>query len=341
MKTRIGVICPSNIAFRRFLPALLQCGGFEYAGVAYAASKEWFGGSASDDVIAAEKKKAQSFADSFGGEVFEGYDSLFDRADIDAVYLPLPPALHFEWAKKALQKGKHVFVEKPSTTSLADTKALVALARKNDLALHENYMFVYHRQIDEILRIVRSGELGELRLIRASFGFPFRGAQDFRYDKALGGGALLDCGGYPIRLARLLLGDTATLKEGFLSTDNSFGVDLFGNAVLRNNEGLTAHVAFGMDNSYQCKLEVWGSKGCLSADRVFTPPADLCPEIVVQTADGTKKISVAADDQFCNSIGVFEKCIFDRTARQARFEDIVKQSEIIDGLKRCGAEANK
>lgn len=333
---RIGVLCPSNIAFRRFLPALKKHGGFAYIGVACAGVAEWAGGSATPEVLEQERRKAEDFRKAYGGEVFEGYAALLDRDDIDAVYLPLPPALHVSWAKKALARGKHVFLEKPAATSARDATELIALAKAARLALHENYMFVYHRQIAEIQRLIAAGELGELRLIRASFGFPFRGAKDFRYNKALGGGALLDCGGYPIRLARLLLGETAELVDGHLFQSRDFGVDLYGNATLRNASGLTAQLAFGMDNAYQCRLEVWGSKGTLTADRIFTPPADLAPKLTIQNNDGTRVIDIEPDDQFCNSLSVFERCVNDAAAREARYADILGQAQAVDALKRRG-----
>lgn len=333
MAIRIGIICPSNIAFRRFLPALKQCEGFEYVGVAYAAPEEWFGGNAAPEVIENEREKAKCFAETYGGEVISGYETLLTRPDVDAVYLPLPPALHYRWGRRTLESGKHLLMEKPFTASLAETEELLALAGEKNLAVHENYMFVYHRQIAEIQRLITSGELGEVRLIRASFGFPFRGANDFRYDKAMGGGALLDCGGYPIRLARLLLGNTAKLVDGQLTESSEFGVDLYGNATLRNGTGLTAQVAFGMDNAYQCRLDVWGSKALLTADRVFTLPADLAPKLTIQDNDGTRVIEVEPDDQFRNSIEVFERCVTDGAFRRERYADIAKQSGIVDELR--------
>ncbi|NCE65119.1 gfo/Idh/MocA family oxidoreductase [Pseudoflavonifractor sp. 524-17] len=336
MTIRIGIICPSNIAYRRFLPALKKCENFTYVGVAYATAEEWFGRDVEGNdasVLLKEKEKAEGFVKEFGGKVFQGYEELLSTPKIDAVYLPLPPALHFKWAQKALERGKHVFVEKPSTTCAADTAGLVELADAAGLALHENYMFIYHRQISEIQSVIASGELGALRLIRASFGFPFRGAQDFRYNRALGGGALLDCGGYTLRLARLLLGDTAKVVDGYLSEHNDFGVDLYGNAVLRNEAGLTAHIAFGMDNSYQCQLEVWGSKGCLMADRVFTPPADFAPKLVVQTGGGSREIAVEPDDQFYHSLQVFARCVAEVDFRKERYEELLRQIELVSQLE--------
>jgi len=118
-KIRIGVICPSEIAFRRFLPSLRKAEEFEYVGVAMASKEEFVG--ATDEILAKERQKAQTFVDNYGGKIFEGYANLISSEEVDAIYLPLPPALHFKWAKMALQQGKHVLVEKPSTTSFADT----------------------------------------------------------------------------------------------------------------------------------------------------------------------------------------------------------------------------
>ena len=159
---RIGIICPSEIAFRRFLPALQKIEEIEYVGVAYATLTEWYGKDTEikpgmEKVLEVEKEKADKFVEAYGGKVFSGYEAMLSSGEIDAVYLPLPPALHYAWAKLALEKGLHVLVEKPSTTKLSDTEELVRLAIEKGLALHENYMFAYHTQLDTV-REVQSQE---------------------------------------------------------------------------------------------------------------------------------------------------------------------------------------
>ena len=188
----IGIISPSNIAFNRFLPSLMQSKNCQYIGVGIANADEW-DGPASKETICAEKTKAQAFQDRFGGSVFSSYQDVLDNPAVQAVYLPLPPALHYKWGKKVLEAGKHLLMEKPFTTNYKDTVELLALAREKNLCVHENYMFQYHSQLAWIEEQIRSGKVGEIRMIRAAFGFPFRGSQDFRYNKKMGGGALLDC----------------------------------------------------------------------------------------------------------------------------------------------------
>ena len=168
-------------------------------------------------------------------------------------------------------------------------------------------MFLYHSQMAKVKALIADGTLGEIRLYRMAFGFPKRAANDFRYNKALGGGALLDCGGYPVRLALELLGKTAKVTQARLIQPEGYEVDLYGNAVLENNEGVTAQVSFGMDNAYQCQLEVWGSKATLIAPRIFTAGADVEPQLIIKTPDGEQKLDSVVDDQFLRSVEIFAK----------------------------------
>ena len=330
---RIGVLCPSEIAFRRFMPALKQLDRFEYIGLAAATERE-FSGADSDEVRASELEKAKKFAAEHGGKIFSGYESLITSDEIDAVYIPLPPALHFRWAKKALECGKHILLEKPFTTSLEDTKELIAIAENRGLAVHENYMFAYHTQLDWVKEQINSGVIGDVRLIRIDFGFPFRGANDFRYCKALGGGALLDCGGYTLKLASMFLGDTVRVTESQLCGKDGFEVDIYGSATLKNDAGLTAQVSFGMDNSYRCSLDIWGSSGSIYTNRILTAPAGYAPVMTIRNADGEKNVELPADDTFRKSIEAFADCISDSKKRNDKYAEIIRQSGLVDKFER-------
>ncbi len=334
-KTRIGIICPSEIAFRRFMPAIANVDEAEYIGVASASGEEWFGeGNTVDNaVIENEEKKAYSFKEEYGGRVFSSYRELIASDEIDAVYLPLPPALHYKWAKEALAEGKHIFLEKPSTTKSRDTKELADIAAKHRLAMHENYMFAFHKQIEEINDIVQSGKIGDVRLYRIAFGFPQRAKNDFRYNKALGGGALLDCGGYTLKLATMLLGDNARIEYSQLNYTDEFEVDIYGSAALVNDKGVAAQISFGMDNSYKCDLEVWGSKGCITTGRILTAPAGFVPTAAVKIGNETETITLSADDTFAKSIKKFCSCVNDDKERINNYKSIIKQAELVDAVK--------
>lgn len=328
---RIGIICPSEIAFRRFLPALKEAACFEYAGVAIANKDEFVG--ATDEILAKERAKAQTFVDNYGGKIYEGYRNLIESNDIDAVYLPLPPGLHYQWAKVALNADKHILVEKPCTTALSNTQDLLQEAGDKQLAVHENYMFAFHDQLRAVNDIVASGEIGDVRLYRVSFGFPMRAQNDFRYNKALGGGALLDCGGYTLKYASMLLGPTAQIKYAQSNNIDGFGVDMYGSATLVNDKGVTAQVAFGMDHNYKCELEVWGSKGTLYTNRILTAPAGLVPEVTIRKGNDEDKRNLPADDAFKKSILHFVHCIEDNATREENYQTLLRQAKLVDSFK--------
>ena len=333
-KVKIGIICPSEIAFRRFMPAIQKLDCAEYIGVAHANAQEWFDDRTPDvSVIENEIKKAQSFAETYGGKVYDSYESLLSSPDVDAVYLPLPPALHFRWAKEAFEHGKHIFVEKPSTTSAADTQALLDLAAEKSLAVHENYMFAFHKQISEIQNIINSGKIGAVRLYRIAFGFPQRAKNDFRYHKALGGGALLDCGGYTLKLATMLLGESSKVAYSQLNYTPDFDVDIYGSAAMVNDDGMTAHLSFGMDNSYKCELEVWGSKGFLRTGRILTAPDGFEPTAEITAGNETETVKLSADDTFGKSIEHFCRCVSDAKTREDNYKSILKQAKLVDEVK--------
>ncbi|MFA9463378.1 MAG: Gfo/Idh/MocA family protein [Velocimicrobium sp.] len=334
-KTRIGILSPSNIAFNRFLPSLMKLDEFEYVGIALANQEEWFksSGTLSDDLRKVDQEKAQKFVDNYGGAIFDSYFDLLNDTSIDAVYIPLPPQLHFEWVKKAFVAGKHVLVEKPSTTNYNDTVLLTQIAEEKQLAFHENYMFQYHNQLHVIEQMIQSGELGEIRGYKMTFGFPLRHENDFRYNKSLGGGALLDCGGYPIKLASILLGETAQIVHSKLNCTKAFEVDMFGSVVMENNDGIVAQILFGMDNAYQCQLEVWGSKMTLIAPRIFTAGADIHPTLTLKSSSDECVKQIDCDDQFLNSIQHFKKCIEQQEVRTKNYKAIRKQSELVERVK--------
>lgn len=324
---RIGIISPSEIAFRRFLPALDKVNGTIFVGVAVASEKDWTGLNYN---ISIELEKARPFIENYGGKIFKSYGDLIDSNEVDAVYIPLPPALHYRWAKHTLSRGKHVMIEKPATISLIECDKLVLLANEKKLAIHENYMFVFHDQIQKINEHLSDGDIGEVRLYRISFGFPLRKQNDFRYNKELGGGAILDCGGYTLKYASMLLGESTRVICAQINGIDGFEVEMYGSASLINSKGITAQVAFGMDNSYKCEIEVWGSKGILFTNRVLTAPVDYEPELTITKENNKELFKLKKDDAFMKSIQHFVDCIINVKDRKNNYKTLIKQASILE-----------
>ncbi len=185
-KINIGILGCSNIADRYVLPALKSLK--EYNVVA-AASRS--------------KDKAENFAKKYSCEAIVGYDHLLKRQDIDCVYISLPTGLHHLWAIKALKAGKHIFVEKSMAADLRSVKDILQTAKKARQAVQENFMFGYHPQHALVKKLIHDGRIGDVQFFSGSFGFPPLAAGNIRYDKALGGGPLLDAGCYPLKAAQM------------------------------------------------------------------------------------------------------------------------------------------
>ena len=322
---RVGVMGCARIARRSVVPALRTVPGLRLAGVA----------SRSAD-------KGREFAAAFGCAFLGDYAALLARDDVDAVYMPLPTGLHAEWAANALRSGKHLLVEKSLACSLAEAEALVALARANRRVMMENYMFRYHAQQAAVQELVR-GSLGEIRLFRATFGFPPLPPDDFRYDRALGGGALLDAGGYPLQACQLFLDGELRVLSACLNGPAG-GADRWGGAMLEAERGgvrIPAQIAFGFDQFYQCGIEIVGQTGRLTTTRTFTAGPDVVPLAVLETPGRKTEIPLPADNHFARLLEAFARRVrageweppCAENLRQARLQDQVRR--LAESPKEC------
>jgi NDP-hexose-3-ketoreductase len=313
---RIGVAGCADIALRRMLPAFAASPHTELTAIA----------SRSAD-------KARAAAGAFGCSAVEGYAALLERRDVDAVYVPLPVALHAEWAERALRAGKHVLAEKPVTARAEDTARLLGIARELGLVLAENYMFVHHPAYAAVRDLVASGTIGEVRALSASFTIPPRPADDIRYRADLDGGALLDIGVYPVRLASLLLGPELRVHGAALRHDTVRGVDLGGSALLGDPAtGAGAQLVFGMEHRYTAGWRLLGSEGSLALDRAYSPSADHCPVLRIERAVGTEERVLPAHDQAAASVAAFARAVRRGTGDDAA---VLRQAELVDGVRRA------
>jgi dTDP-3,4-didehydro-2,6-dideoxy-alpha-D-glucose 3-reductase len=284
---------------------------------------------------------------AFGGARYDTYEALLADPAIQAVYIPLPNALHHKYVMMALSHGKHVLVEKPLGCSRQEVDDITRLATERRLAVLECFQFRFHSQLTVILEAVRDGLLGELRSVRVAFGVPpFPDADNIRYQAALGGGALFDLGGYALKLAPYFLGESFDVAHAAVSHDAARGVDVWGGGVLQQRaSALQCQFAFGFDHQYQCALELWGSRGKLSTARIFTAPPTLCPVLTIETANRTERRVIPADDQVENMLRHFHGLItgsaeiaveWDANRRQAaRLEALRARATRDNGTAAC------
>ena len=318
---KIGVMGCANIAIRSIIPAIEELKD-NYSLVA---------------VSSRDKDKALSCADRFKCEAIVGYDELLNRDDIDAIYIPLPTGLHLEWIIKTITAGKHVYAEKSIAKSHEDAIEMVNLAKEKNIVLMEGYMFQYHSQHSITLELINNGEIGEIRNFRSSFGFPPLEKNNFRYNDKIGGGALLDAAGYPVRATYFILGDSFKVAGANLFFDKNRGTNIFGNAILNGENGVSSQIAFGFDNYYQCNYELWGSKGKITAERAFTPQPDFNPTIVLENKKGTNRLVADCDNHFRNAFTEFYNAIYS-DKKEKFYKEILQQSRALSDIKEYGSQ---
>ncbi|MFK3780402.1 aldo/keto reductase [Agrobacterium sp. NPDC089420] len=222
------------------------------------------------EAIATRNPDKPGLAEAFAGaRIIHGYDALLADRDIDAVYVATPHTGHAEWAIKAIRAGKNVLVEKPIALSAYDADAIFHEAKKAGVFAGEAYMYRLHPQTAKLLELVRSRAVGDIRIIRSSFGFnmgSFR-ADHRLFANEMAGGGILDVGGYPVSMVRMIAGavDGKPFAEpekvaGAAHLGQS-GVDEWASAVLKFANGIVAEVSCSIMAAQDNVLRIIGSEG--------------------------------------------------------------------------------
>lgn len=156
--------------------------------------------------------RTQEDAETFGARFAAlhrhgSYEALLADPDVQAVYIATPHPLHAEWALKTARAGKHILCEKPIALNHAEAMAIIEAAQEHKVFLMEAFMYRCHPQTAKVVELIRTGMLGDVRVIQASFSFniPFH-PNSRLLNNALGGGGILDVGGYCASIVRLIAG---------------------------------------------------------------------------------------------------------------------------------------
>jgi predicted dehydrogenase/aryl-alcohol dehydrogenase-like predicted oxidoreductase len=234
-------------------------------------------------------EKARQFAETHQiPHAWGSYEEAIASSEIDAFYLATPHPDHVQWGLAILAAGKHLLCEKPITLNYGETMALIAASHKYQRALAEAYMYRAHPQTAKVVELVRSGAIGNVQLIEASFSFGSGFHPDSRlWNNKLGGGGILDVGGYPVSYARLIAG-AATGKpflnpikltgHGILHPET--GVDARAVATMQFENNILAQVSTGIDCAQRNDVTIYGDKGRI---HITTPYTLVDPRLTERT----------------------------------------------------------
>ncbi|MGW1466385.1 Gfo/Idh/MocA family protein [Streptomyces sp. NPDC002308] len=251
-------------------------------------------------VASRTEKSARAFAERFGIErAYGSWAELVADEDVDVVYVATPHSAHYEATALALRAGKHVLCEKAFTLDARQAGELVGLARERGLFLMEAMWTYLNPVVRRMTELVREGAIGEIRTIQADFGFAGDVGPEHRLrNPALGGGALLDLGVYPVSFAQLLLGEPDRVQADALLSPE--GTDLNTGILLGWDSGATALLSCSIVGHHPTAATVIGTKGRIDFPHSFFHPdhfllyradaADPAPEKIV-TGPGPQGLS--------------------------------------------------
>lgn len=217
-------------------------------------------------------ESARGLAGQFGAQSAHGsYEALLQDPDVDAVYLSLPNSMHHEWAIKALVAGKHVLCEKPFALDAAQSQQMFDVAQRCGKVIVEAFMYRCHPQTKLIVDHIAAGHIGQVRLIRTNFCYCTRRIDgNVRFDRTLGGGALMDVGCYCINLARFIAGSEPRQIHA-VARMHERGVDELTGGVLGFDGGICATFSCGMTTQADNTLHICGTDGYIECAWPWKP----------------------------------------------------------------------
>jgi D-xylose 1-dehydrogenase (NADP+, D-xylono-1,5-lactone-forming) len=277
-KVRWGLLSTANIN-RRVIPAITNSSNGELVAVA-----------------SRNQRIAETYALQWEiPKAFGDYDSMLNSGTIDAVYIGLPNHLHAEWSIRAMQAGIHVLCEKPFAISVQEVDEMIAASRKHNRYLQEAFMYRHHPQTKLAAEWVKSGKLGELRLIQSSFHFMLDEIENVRLNADYGGGSLWDVGVYPVSFAQYIMGGPPEWVVGDQRTAKT-GIDETFSGQLHYSGNRMALISSSFSTPLFTFAEIIGNQGRLRLNRPFIGQQDPGRRMTFYPLDGDS-VEVPVPDQ--------------------------------------------
>ncbi len=322
-KLRWGVLGVAKIAVDKVIPAMRGAVNGEVVAIA-----------------SRDGERAKRAAQALGiPRAYGSYEALLDDASVDAVYNPLPNHLHVPWSIRALERGKHVLVEKPVALSAAEARTLLVARDHHGRKVEEAFMVRTHPQWLRVRELVGSGRIGRLRAVHAHFSYWNDDPKNVRNCVEYGGGGLMDIGCYPITLSRFLFGEEPLRVAGRVDRDPAFGTDRLTSGVLEFGAGQATFSCATQLVPHQ-QVQVLGTKGRIEIPVPFNAPPDRETRILVDDGRdlhgaGIETLTFPACDQYRIQAEVFAKAVLEDAALALPLEDSVANMRVIDAIFRA------
>ena len=286
--------------------------------------------------------KAREEAKRLGIEkAYGSYEELLRDDEVEAVYIPLPNHMHFEWMRKVMDAGKHVLCEKPLVLSVKEAEDLIQLRKKSNVKAAEAFMVAHHPQWASAKKIITDGGIGTLRAIQGAFSFYTDDPSNIRNIKEYGGGSLYDLGCYPLMTSRLVLGSEPTEVFAAFEIDQQFKTDRIATVVARFPECTLTFFASTQLAGYQ-RMTFVGTDKTLDVPQPFNPPANQQTSIYLKDGPLGYERSVAFEflpcDHYTLQADAFSRAILEDVPVTVPLENALAMARIYEAIFRSAKE---
>jgi predicted dehydrogenase len=208
-----------------------------------------------------------------GCKAVSDYATLLGMPAVEAVVICVPSGLHADVTVAALNRGKHVYLEKPLATSLEDARSVLSALERAQTSGMIGFNYRYHRAYQELRRHLRSGEFGASVAAHTVLAAPEEALPDWKRHRDTGGGALLDQASHHFDLIRFLFGDEIEEVSAQLRSQRS--EDDTATVQVKLAGGLTVQLLLSINTVNEDRFEIYMEKARLSVDRYRSPSVEI------------------------------------------------------------------
>lgn len=228
---------------------------------------------------------------------YDSYEEGLANFKGDMVYVSTVNSTHVEYAMKSLEAGFNTIIDKPATTSYQEALQLVELAKSKNLLVGESTVYLVHPQLETIKQIfANNGD--SPKMLTVHFTMPPFKPENFRYQKSLGGGAIMDTAPYAVSVARYFLGEEPDNVYCVVNERKDDGLDIEYSLMMQYAGGKSMIGHFGFNTEYINQVFLLGNSTNVTVNRIFTIPDTMENELVVNHMNETSIIKTPCGNNF-------------------------------------------
>lgn len=239
---------------------------------------------------------------------YDSFEEGLQQFDGNLVYISIVNSQHYKYAKMSLEAGFNTIVDKPATSTLAETEDLLSIAKKNNLLLSESTVYLFHPQIKQIQDIfLRNDDIP--KLITTHFTMPPFALENFRYRKELGGGAIMDTSPYAVSVGRRFFDSDPIQAFTIVNEQLEDGLEIEYSLLMKYPDGKSLIGHFGFNTEYTNKVVIMGNRTNVAVNRIYTIPENLSNTLEIDSFNKHTIEYTELGNTFENYLNYISNCL--------------------------------